>query len=454
MQIRIPDNLAPVARAFFSAGVSAYAVGGLVRNSLLRLPPADMDVASPRTPAPVTDLFAGSNVRVVEKAAEFGTVELLGPDGLIVEHTAFRRESYPAGGAHRPETVTLGGTLISDAFRRDFTVNALYADLSTGEVTDPTGGLSDLAKGVLRTTSADPDDILRSDALRVLRLARFSGELGFVPEPDTLAAAVRHAPGLMDVAAERRREELIKILLCDRKYGRNASAVLSALELLATLGAWPALVPEMDAGRGTPQRPDHHRYDVQGHLFHACAAAPATLTLRLAALLHDIGKPACRAETGSMRLHDEYSERIARRVLTELRFPKAVVAEVCAIVLDHMYDVQNTGREETLRVRFARWGRERTLQMIAMREADIRGCGYNEAYENLRWRALYDRMLAEGAPFSQGELALTGKEIMAALDMGPGEKVGLLKERLLDHCARHPEDNTKERLLLRLKDYA
>ena len=448
--IAIPTELAPITRIFTGAGVPVYAVGGMVRNALLGLPAADLDVCSPMTPEQLTQACGDTQVRVIPKAVAFGTVELH-CGAVRVEHTTFRRENYRPGGAHRPERVELGGTLETDAFRRDFSVNALYAALDTGAVLDPTGGLRDLEQRTLRATGDNPDTIMGSDALRVLRLARFAGELGFAIEEGTLRSAVKNVGKLADVAAERKREELDKLLLCDVRYptlGGGRERVRNALELLDTLGAWPYLIPAVEACRDCRQRPDHHRYDVLHHLFAACAAAEPTATLRLAALLHDVGKPVCREKNGNLHDHARLGEPIAREAMRQLRYPNATVDRVGALVRNHMYDIQGQAKDSTLRVRFALWGRELTQEMIWIREADIIGCGYDEpTYRNTRWRTLYEQMQHDGTPFCEAELALSGDDIMRALHLSEGMAVGAVKRRLFLHCARHPRDNTKERLL-------
>ncbi len=449
MKIKIPAELLPLAEAFGKENTKVYAVGGLVRNALLHLPPSDIDVCSRLTPREVIERMPNYGIRVIEKAAEMGTVELHYGD-VRVEHTTFRRESYADGGAHRPRDVAFGESLADDAGRRDCSINALYADLATGEVTDPTGGIADLEKQVIRTTSAEPDDILRSDALRVLRLVRFACELGFAIDEPTWAAAKRNAPKLADIAAERRREEFVKILLTDARYpalGRDElRSPLRGLRLLDELDVWGFLVPEFNLARGMAQRQDHHRYDVLEHSFQVCAAAPPTEKLRLAAMLHDVGKPDCKRETGVQYEHDKYGERIAKRVLSDLRFPTRTVSDVGALVGGHMYDIQHQAKTDTLRLRFAAWGRERTLEQIQLREADIRGCGYDTDYVAHDWRALYETMLKDGTPFSERELAITGEELMEASGLPEGKELGELKKKLYLHCVRHPKDNNLARL--------
>ncbi len=453
--IPIPAYLAPLSAAFGRFGGAVYAVGGFVRNSLQNLPPSDIDVCSGYTPESLQAMLAGTDIRIIQKAPAFGTVELHFGD-ISVEHTTFRADSYAADGTHRPNAVRFAETPTEDAFRRDFTVNALYADLATGEVYDPTGGLADLAQGVLRAAAAPPERTMENDALRILRLARFSAELGFSVDPATFDAAKRHANRLAAIAPERIQHELDRILLSDAKYpslGFGAQrGVLVGLTLLDELDVWPCIAPPMRDMRNLSQRSDHHRYDVLRHTFHVCAETPCTRTMRLAGLLHDIGKPLCRSETGSYRLHDRYGEALAREILTRLRYPADTVNDVCALVRYHMYDVQNTARDETLRTRFALWGRTLTERMIELREADVRGCGYNTDYVNARWRTLYQTMRAEGAPFSESELAVTGADIMLVLGIPAGKQVGQIKQKLFLHCARRPSDNTKPILMRLIRD--
>ena len=444
MRVEIPEKLKPVERIFTKAGAEAYAVGGLVRNALLGLPRTDVDICSRLWPEAVTALCEEAGLRTFDQGVRFGTVAILLPDGEKLEHTTFRADSYGEGGAHRPEWVQFGESLEADAFRRDFSINALYAALETGEVRDPTGGLRDLEAGRIRTTSADADDILGSDALRVLRLVRFAAEFGFAIEAATWASAERNAGKLADISPERIREELDKILLADLRYRRGD--VLTALRRLDALRAFDVFWPELAEGRGHRQRPDVHRYDVLEHSLHVCAAMPPVRELRLAGLLHDVGKPAAKAKDGNYYAHDRYGETMAREMLRRLRYDNAATARVCRLVRRHMYDIQGTAAEGTLRAAFGQWERDGTEDMIAMREADVRGCGYNPDYAARRWRALYEEMLRDNTPFSIGELAVSGADVLA-VGVPAGPPVGEALRRLWRHCLRHPQENIRERLL-------
>ena len=218
MRIALPEGLTALAERFAQKGARLYAVGGCVRNALLGLPYSDIDICAALLPDEVKRICAelGLDCAVVNK--KLGTLHI-DIDSETVEYTAFRRESYPQSGAHDPVSVTLGVSMTEDALRRDFSVNALYYDLLSGEVIDPTGkGLQDLAARTLSTTTADPAVIMRDDALRMLRLCRFAAELGFKVDKRTAAYVRAHSDMIHDIAAERIYAELCRLLLADTKY--------------------------------------------------------------------------------------------------------------------------------------------------------------------------------------------------------------------------------------------
>ena len=444
MEIRLPSALLAFARSLEAEGVALYAVGGCVRDALLDRPVHDVDLTSRLRPDELTDRARAFGIAAQTVQKTLGTV-LLKTDGGTFEHTTFRTESYGAGGAHRPDAVAFADTPEQDALRRDFSVNALYLRVATGAIVDPTGGRNDLARRVLRTTTRDPAVILRDDGLRVMRLVRFAAALDFSIDAATWEAAKANAELLADVAWERKREELDRILT-----GAN---VLNGLTLLHEVGALPYVLPELVACDGLAQRSDHHRYDVLTHLFHTCAETPDTLFCRLTGLLHDVGKPVTKRRDGNLYAHDIDSALIARTMLARLRYPNALTERVCFAIRMHMFDIADTASDATVRKRFALWGRERTGDVLMIREADVRGSGYKLDYRAEHWRRVYAEMQAEGAPFSERELCVSGEDVMRELGIGNGARVGHVKRQLLLHCAVHPADNQRDVLLKRMHDY-
>lgn len=242
--------LLAAAPLFEVAGQPLYAVGGAVRNAVMGLPASDMDLCGPARPDEVLRLCEGTAVRAVARAAHFGTVELHVADAggrHMAEYTTFRVDSYRGG--HQPIAVRFAHSPEEDALRRDFSVNALYCRLSAesgaqAPILDPTGGLKHLRQGVLHTVTHDPDQVLKDDGLRILRAARFQAELGLRPTPALLASAHRHAGLLREIAWERLRDELTKLLLADLRYptlARTEPPVPAGLGTVLASGAWPAL---------------------------------------------------------------------------------------------------------------------------------------------------------------------------------------------------------------------
>jgi tRNA nucleotidyltransferase/poly(A) polymerase len=290
-------------------------------------------------------------------------------------------------------------------------------------------------------------------------MLRFTGELGFRVEGNTLRAAKENVEGLKDISPERVRDELNKILLCDKRYdvwlydsynnaAGNGSPVLKALQTMEEIGALKAVLPELCMMRGVEQKTSHHRFDVLDHSFHACACALPELSLRLSALLHDTGKPESVRLNGNMHGHEGRSELISREILTRLRYPTTLVDEVCVLVKNHMYDLNGDAREFKLRLRFVGMGKENAKKLMHLREADVHGSGVLSGAVKTaeKWKKILERMEKENVPWSLDELACTGTDIMTWLNIGPSPRVGEVKQLLYEHCVRYPRDNNKKTL--------
>ena len=188
-------------------GATLYAVGGTVRNALIGLPSTDTDICSSLRPDKIIEICRRNGLRVIPKGLSFGTVEIRWGSERF-EHTTFRSDHYSSGGVHRPTSIEFSDTVEEDAVRRDFSINAIYVDILSGEILDPTGGIPDLEKRIIRTTSADPYRVLADDGLRILRLVRFASELGFDIDGETFAAAKALCSNLRGVSSERISEDL------------------------------------------------------------------------------------------------------------------------------------------------------------------------------------------------------------------------------------------------------
>lgn len=456
MEIQTSKALLRLSDCFAKAGYPLYAVGGLVRNSLLGYPLSDTDVCGPARPEELRDILAGEPFAIIEKALDFGTVEIhsrIPGEKLIAEYTTFRKDQYGQSGQHRPEVVCFTDSLEEDAFRRDFSVNALYYDLQREKLYDPTGGLQDLKNKRIRTTSQNPDRILQDDGLRILRLVRFACELGFHIEEESFASGKRNAALLADIAKERIWQELKKILMSDVRYDAkaldNKAAHYRGIKLMQELGALYYVIPELYEGENTEQNPVYHAFTVMEHNLYSCACAAPVLSVRLAALLHDIGKPRMLAQTGKMLGHDKLGAQMSSDILKRLRLPHALVEEISKLVAVHMYDLDGRAKTKTLKKRFVQMGVDLCEKFILLREADFVGSGK----QNLpvasaeRFKAVLGDMIQSGAIFSERELAIGGREIQQYLGIEAGPLIGELKKKLFLHCAIYPKDNSRGRLL-------
>ncbi len=441
-------TLHQLAQAFKARGSTLYGVGGMVRNPLLGLPVDDYDVCSDMEPERVMELAEEQGISTGGAGADMGMIELHVGD-IICQHTTFRSESYDEGCGHKPSNVAFSRSLSEDAKRRDFTVNTLYVDILTDEITDPFGGLEDIKN---RQIKAVDQHTMARDGVRILRMVRFGAELGFDIDEGTFEAARQNVRLLSELSPQWIRRELDRILLCDGKYGNNG--LLNALEQLERLGALDMILPEVTEGRGLAQRAEYHKYDVMNHLFHAAAKAPCELELRLAALLHDIGKPESRRTTGRMYMHDKISARMAEGLLKRLNYPADTVEQVRELIRHHMYDLRGDAKDVTIRTWMSLRGREVSRGLIQLRRADVWGSGMETGpvVTADRWQRVLEDMERRGVPFTEQELAVTGRDIMEALNIPPGPKVGSVKRGLLLHCARVPEHNKRDILLKIARD--
>jgi len=435
-RIHVPCDLRDFAHVFSAAGHLCYFVGGAVRDGLLGLPVNDWDAATDATPEEVQRLFHS----VIPTGIQHGTVTVRW-HGRSIETTTFRVEGEYLDG-RRPESVAYTSHLVEDLSRRDFTINGMAVDPDTDEIVDPNGGLSDLASGLVRAIG-NPVERFTEDGLRPLRAVRFASRLGFCVDPATLEAIPQTLDRFRLVSSERIRDEFIKIISSDRPA--------AGLRMLDDTGLLAEFLPELIACKGVGQG-GPHRYDVWNHLVESCAAAPPDLVLRLAALLHDIGKPSRRVENPDGGLtfhgHDQESARLAEVALKRLKFTNAVIARVATLIRNHMFDYADDWTDAAVRRFIARVGLENIKPLVLLRLADGSGLGHGRVDPGTlmplveRVESLCERDQA----FRIKDLAIGGNEL-AAHGWPKGPQMGRALEELLEAVLEDPELNTKERLL-------
>ena len=323
-----------------------------------------------------------------------------------------------------------------DATRRDFTCNAVYYDVKNDTFIDPLDGITAIKEKRL-TTVANAKKVFGEDGLRLMRLSRQAAQLGFSPDNECLEGAIENAALIKDITAERIFTELTAILHADEKYGVK-DGHYQGLLLLEKTGVLAHILPELALGKGMQQRPDFHNYDVLHHSLRAVLYAP--MHIRLAALLHDVGKPYCTLRDGNSFDHANEGARIAEEILTRLKAPKKTIAHTKLLVQWHMYDFNCQTGENKLR-RFLVSHYADLEDILAVKQADFSACkdDISTAPTCVRWRSILQKMKDENVPFTLKQLALTGKDLLNYLI--PAPFISTILNELLLHTAFHPKDN-------------
>jgi tRNA nucleotidyltransferase/poly(A) polymerase len=429
----IPVPVQAILRRLWDAGFDAFVVGGSVRDLILGRDVADWDVATSALPEQTAGLFSGA---IYEN--RFGTVAVR-REGATDQVTTFRRE-HDYADHRRPERVEFGTDVDEDLARRDFTVNAIAwgGRRDAAGLRDPFGGLDDLRAGIIRAVGR-ADDRFGEDALRVVRALRFAATLGFAIEPATLDAIARNATLTATLSGERVGAELRRILEAPRPS--------VAFRLMDQTGVLDVLFPELALQRAVPQNKVPGA-DLWEHTLAAVDAAdPGRPAVRLAALLHDVGKPATLAE-GHFPHHDREGAAIAEAMLRRLAFPRQDADRVVHLVGQHMFTYTRTWGDAAVR-RFMRRVRVEAIDdLLALREADNAGSGLSREAGHLpELRRRVADEIASGHALELGDLAVDGNDLRQALELPEGPEVGRILRALLDRVVADPANNDRARLL-------
>ena len=457
MATGIPQVIHDIYKKFNEAGFKLYLVGGCVRDVLQNKSPKDWDLTTDAKPEEMLQLFSEAFYD-----NSFGTVgipveELKETEHKgIVEVTTFRTERGYTDRRH-PSEVSWGKTIEEDLSRRDFTMNAIAIELtdktlSSENITfiDPYNGKEDIKNKLIRCVG-NPNERFKEDALRLMRAIRFAAQLGFEIEEKSLEAITSDAVLLGEIAGERVRDELLKLLASEYPY--EGVILLKNTNLLQQI--LPELLEGINVAQERPGR--HHVHDVFTHNVLALKFCPATDPIvRFATLIHDVGKPRVAAadQDGLVIFynHEIVGARMAYEICNRLRFSKKQREKVTKLIRWHMFAVDEHIKDGAVRRFIRRIGVENVKDIMDLRIGDRLGSG-TETAESWRLK-LFKKRIEEQlapAPFSINDLAIDGNDIMKELNIKPGPEIGKILQKLFEEVDEDLSKNTKEYLLERIK---
>jgi len=442
----IHPKVAEILRTLEDNGHRAYAVGGCVRDILMNRHPTDWDITTDARPERIQELFPDN---FYDNAFGTVTIKTRDDDPIVrtVQITPFRVEGAYSDKRH-PDSVQFAATIEEDLSRRDFTVNAIALTLS-GDMTDPYGGQRDIAERSIRAVG-DASARFNEDALRMMRAVRFATSLDFTIEDATLKAVISHASSLRDISQERIRDELVKII--------NSSRAFEGIQLLEDVGLLQYIIPEIREGLGVEQNL-HHIYTVWEHNLRTMKYAAEknySFAVRMACLLHDVGKPRTKRGEGrhcTFYAHDAVGATMARTIMERLKFSKDITDAVVRLVRYHMF-YYSVGEvtESSVRRLIANVGLEHIDDLLRLREGDRIGSGTPKAvpYKLRHLKYMIDKVSHD--PISVKMLKVNGADLMEALKVEPGPKIGLLLNSLLAEVLDDPSLNERDLLLARARE--
>ena len=441
---KIPLEVKRISDVLETAGFEAYLVGGCVRDLVANREPKDWDITTNAHPDQIQALFPESFCN-----NDYGTVGVKNEETederlKVVEVTPYRSEGTYSD-ARRPDHVTFGVSLAEDLARRDFTINAIAYRIKTDETVDLYEGIDDIRKKRIKTVG-NPHDRFSEDALRLMRAIRLAAELNFIIEAETMAGVTATAPLLQKIAIERVSSEFVKLL--------NSDVPMQGIVLLEKMGLIDYILPELRAAMGCEQG-GIHAYDVYEHLLRTLQAAADkgfSTNMRLAALLHDIGKPPTRRTGGKNKHytffgHEVVGAKMAKKILERLKMSRETIDEVVQLVRWHMFF--SDPDEITLaavRRTIVRIGENNIENLLNLRVCDRIGTGRpkEQPFRFRKYKAMVDEALRD--PISVKMLKVDGTRIMHITGEKPGKKLGYILNALMEEVLIEPGKNSIEYL--------
>ena len=440
MNINIPSTVSNIINILESHGFEAYVVGGCVRDSILGRVPNDWDITTDALPEKVMEVFKDIGATVVPTGIKHGTVT------VIINNDSYEITTYRIDGEYkdsrRPEEVIFTSKLEEDLARRDFTINAMAFNPKEG-LKDYFNGIDDLKERKIRTVR-NPMDRFEEDALRMLRAIRFSAQLTFDIEEETIEAIKKLSSNIKNISVERIREEFNKIILSD-----NPKAIYDLYEY----GLLENFLPEFQFAINTKQNNPHHIYTVGEHIIKSMENIDKELILRLTMFLHDIGKPKTITtdENGIDHFynHPLVSKDMAEDILRRMKYDNNTIAKVLLLV---QYHDQRVNSKKSIRKLLSKVGEENFNDLIKVWTADIKAQSPKFIEEKLDViNAIKDKfkeIIESNQCFSLKDLAISGKDLIK-LGIKPGKEIGIILNKLLEEVIENPELNDKDKLIKR-----
>lgn len=442
MKVDLPISVKKILDKFDKAGYEIYIVGGAVRDSLMGRATNDWDFTTNATPKEILKVIKGSLYN-----NKYGTVFTPNPDDPDNPHevTTFRREEGYSDMRH-PDKIAWGKSLKEDLSRRDFTINALAFDKNL-KVIDYYQGQKDIKNKLIRAVR-NANDRFSEDALRMMRAVRIASELGFNIEETTLKAIKENAILINKIAKERVKEELFKILASPFPY--------EGMLILRNTHLMEQVLPELEKCFGVEQKSPgrHHIYDVGTHLFMSLKYCKSKdVIVRLATLIHDIGKPPTykKLETGTITFynHEVVSTKIANNIADRLKLSKKEKDKLVTLVRFHQFTVDERQTDSAIRRFIRNVGIQNVKDMLDLRTADRLGGGARET--SWRLEKFKKRLIeVQKEPFSIKDLKINGNDVMERLNLKPGPKVGEILNKIFKEVEAKKIPNERKALLERI----
>lgn len=451
MYINVPEEVKELSEIFNKNGETLYVVGGFVRNALMELfsiEHNDIDLCSACKPDKVVKMLSGTKFNADDTYKKYGTV-IITTQNRRYEFTTFRRENYHLNGEHNPTGVEFVKDIKEDALRRDFTINAVYYNIETGDIVNPVGGVEDIRDQIVRCPGS-AEYSFKEDGERILRMIRFACSLKFHIDEKTLLAAIEKYMSVINLSKERIRREFDKMLICDTFYPRHKDSEFAharCMIMIGQLGLWKYILPCVQDILDSPMKDDKGEllYDHMINTLSYCEP-----NARLACLVHDVGKLHTKEKENNFMFNQDWADVIIEKNLgiEGLYYPKAIVERTKKIVKALDFDKHGFASKKKIR-RFILSYKDEFYEICDLKDAiALENTNFTKKSQiAARWKKVFKQMKENKTPLSVAELNITGDDIIESVENINVKSIGQLLNSLLEYTLDYPSCNEKSFLI-------